>query len=192
MSDPRVIKKYENRRLYDTEESRYVNLEEVAALIRGGAQIQVVDAKSGEDLTRHVMAQIIVEESRNDDGGPPLDFLRDLIKTQDQAQKDFLQWYLGTAADAYERVQESWRGPTSWPSPEKQKEAWARILDPFGAVRAVMRGPDRGSEGKESAEDAPEEVSEVDEDSEVPAQASPSDELADLKKRMQELEDRLS
>lgn len=191
MSDPRVIKKYENRRLYDTEESRYVNLEEVAALIRGGAQIQVVDAKSGEDLTRHVMAQIIVEDSRNDDGGPPLDFLRDLIKTQDQAQRDFLRWYLGTAADAYKRVQESWRGPTSWPSPEKQKEAWARILDPFGAVRTVMRGPDRGSEGKQPA-DASERGTEAEEDAAVAAQASPSDELADLKKRLQELEDRLS
>ena len=184
MSEPRVIKKYENRRLYDTEESRYVNLEEVAALIRGGAQIQVVDAKSGEDLTRHVMAQIIVEDSRHDDGGPPLDFLRDLIKSQDQTQRDFLQWYLGTAADAYKRVQESWRGPTSWPSPEQQKEAWTRILDPFGAVRAVIRGPDR--------EQAAEGVSEVEEDSAQAGQASPSDELAEHKKRLQELEDRLS
>ena len=178
MSEPRVIKKYENRRLYDTEESRYVNLEEVAGLIRGGAKIQVVDAKSGEDLTRHVLTQIIVEGSRSDDGGLPLDFLRDLIKSQDEAQKDFLRWYLGTAAEAYKRVQESWRGATSWPSPEERRETWARILDPFCTGRAVMG--------------APEEASGVEEDSEPDSQASPSDELADLKKRLQEIEDRLA
>ena len=59
-----VIKKYENRRMYDTSASRYVNLEDVAEMVRNGEELQVVDAKSGEDLTARVLTQIIVEEDR--------------------------------------------------------------------------------------------------------------------------------
>ena len=57
----RIIKKYSNRRLYDTQKSAYLNLDELAGLIRGGEEVQVVDAKSGEDLTRGVLLQVILE-----------------------------------------------------------------------------------------------------------------------------------
>ena len=57
----RIIKKYSNRRLYDTERSAYLNLDELAALIRGGEEVKVVDAKSGDDLTRGVLLQVILE-----------------------------------------------------------------------------------------------------------------------------------
>ncbi|HEY1416654.1 MAG TPA: polyhydroxyalkanoate synthesis regulator DNA-binding domain-containing protein, partial [Myxococcaceae bacterium] len=57
-----LVKKYGNRRLYDTEESRYVRLDEIADRIRGGADVQVVDAKSGADLTAPTLAQIIFED----------------------------------------------------------------------------------------------------------------------------------
>ncbi len=57
----RIIKKYSNRRLYDTERSAYLNLDELAGLIRGGEEVQVVDAKSGDDLTRGVLLQVILE-----------------------------------------------------------------------------------------------------------------------------------
>lgn len=57
----RIIKKYGNRRLYDTEASAYINLDELAALIRQGEEVQVVDAKLGEDLTREVLLQVIIE-----------------------------------------------------------------------------------------------------------------------------------
>ena len=59
-----VIKKYENRRLYDTTNSRYVNLEEVAQLVQSGKDVEVVDAATGEDLTRLVLTQIIVEDAK--------------------------------------------------------------------------------------------------------------------------------
>ena len=57
----RVIKKYSNRRLYDTSASRYVNLDELAALVRGGDEVQVLDANNGEDLTRAVLLQVLLE-----------------------------------------------------------------------------------------------------------------------------------
>ena len=59
-----IIKKYENRRLYDSTNSRYVNLEEIAQMVRDGIDVQVVDAASGEDLTRMVLTQIIAENAK--------------------------------------------------------------------------------------------------------------------------------
>ncbi len=66
-----VIKKYENRRLYDTTNSRYVNLEEVAQLLQQGNDVQVIDASSGEDITRLILTQIIVEDAKTPESSFP-------------------------------------------------------------------------------------------------------------------------
>ena len=102
-----VIKKYENRRLYDTSASRYVNLEDVAELVRKGADVQVQDAKTGEDLTRVILTQIIVEDARDKPAGLPLELLRQLIVASDHARQDFMMWYLKAAFDTYQKVQEA-------------------------------------------------------------------------------------
>ena len=102
-----VIKKYENRRLYDTSASRYVNLDEVAAMLREGADIQVVDAKTGEDVTRVILTQIIVDDARGNQAGLPLELLRQLIVASDRARHDFMMWYLKAAFDTYQKVQDS-------------------------------------------------------------------------------------
>lgn len=80
-----VIKKYPNRRLYDTSAGRYVNLEDVAVLIRQGEDVQVLDARTGEDLTRVILTQIIVEDVKGGPAGLPLDLLRQLVMATDQA-----------------------------------------------------------------------------------------------------------
>ena len=80
-----LIKKYPNRRLYDTSAGRYVNLDDVALLIRQGADVQVVDARTGVDLTRVILTQIIVEEVKGQPAGLPLDLLRQLVIATDQA-----------------------------------------------------------------------------------------------------------
>ena len=102
-----VIKKYENRRLYDTSASRYVNLEDVAELIRRGAEIQVQDAKTGEDVTRVILTQIIVEDARGNQAGLPLELLRELIVASDRARQDFMMWYLKSAFETYKNVQDA-------------------------------------------------------------------------------------
>lgn len=102
-----VIRKYANRRLYDTSTGRYVNLEDLAALIRKGEEIQVVDAKSGENLTRVVLTQIIVEDAKGQTTGLPLELLRQLIVASDRAGREFLMWYLKSAFDAYRNVQDT-------------------------------------------------------------------------------------
>lgn len=104
---PIVIRKYPNRRLYDTSSRRYVNLDDVAALVRRGVELQVVDARTGEDLTRVVLTQVIVEDAKGQPSGLPLELLRQLIVASDRAGQEFIMWYLKSAFDAYHKVQET-------------------------------------------------------------------------------------
>jgi polyhydroxyalkanoate synthesis repressor PhaR len=101
----RVIREYGNRRLYDTFEKRYVNLDEIAGMIRDGSEVQVVDAKTSEDLTRSILTQIIVEETKNRDGGLPVEILRELVALSDRAKHAGLVWYLRSALETYRRAQ---------------------------------------------------------------------------------------
>jgi len=100
-----VIKKYPNRRLYDTSASRYINLEDIAELIRIGKDVQVVDAQTGDDLTRVTLTQIIMDDARQQPTGLPLELLRQLIISSDQVGREFIMWYLKSAFDAYQSVQ---------------------------------------------------------------------------------------
>jgi len=106
-TDKIVIKKYGNRRLYDTSGSRYVNLDDIAALVRNGKDVQVVDAKTGEDLTRVTLTQVIVEDAKDQPTGLPLELLRQLIVASDRVGQEFIMWYLRSAFDTYQKVQNS-------------------------------------------------------------------------------------
>jgi len=102
-----LIKKYGNRRLYDTATSRYVNLDDIAAFIREGRDVQVVDAKTGKDLTRVTLTQIITEDAKDKPTGLPLELLRQLVVASDEVRQEFVMWYLKSAFDAYQRVQDA-------------------------------------------------------------------------------------
>lgn len=95
-----LVKKYTNRRLYDTEESRYITLEELADKIREGQDATVVDAKTGEDLTQATLTQIIME-SRGAARILPVPLLVQLIRLGDEALGEFLGVYLSQALEAY-------------------------------------------------------------------------------------------
>jgi polyhydroxyalkanoate synthesis repressor PhaR len=98
--EPIIIKRYENRKLYDSSRSTYVTLEEIAALIREGKEIRVVDAKTGEDLTKSTLALIILEGERQKKNLLPLSFMYQLIKYGESVQTVF-QEYLSTGLDAF-------------------------------------------------------------------------------------------
>jgi polyhydroxyalkanoate synthesis repressor PhaR len=98
--EPIIIKRYENRKLYDSSRSTYVTLEEIAALIREGKEIKVVDAKTGEDLTKSTLALIILEGERQKKNLLPLSFMYQLIKYGESVQSVF-QEYLSTGLDAF-------------------------------------------------------------------------------------------
>lgn len=76
----RVVKRYESRKLYDTEESRYVSLDEIAVWVRAGQEVQIIDNRSSQDVTAQTLTQIILEEGRNGRSSIPADVLRDLVR----------------------------------------------------------------------------------------------------------------
>ncbi len=101
-----TIKKYANRRLYDTESSAYITLDRLAQMVREGREFEVVDAKSGEDITRQVLTQIIVdEESRGGTTMLPINFLKQLIGLYGNSMQNFVPSYLEAAMDAFQRNQ---------------------------------------------------------------------------------------
>jgi polyhydroxyalkanoate synthesis repressor PhaR len=205
MSEVRRIKKYSNRRLYDTATSRYVNLDQVASLIRRGHALKVVDAKSGEDLTRQVLTQIIVEDARQPDGGAPVEFLRDMIRATDSAQRDFLEWYLAAAADTYKRLQKAWGDRVPLPAGSAaQWEAWSRLWDPVKAFQglatkaAARRGDQRaeatptGSASRARATTARPEPAAPERSAQTGSTQPAEHELAELRHRLEALERRLA
>jgi len=94
-----IIKKYSNRRLYDTDESRYITLEELTDKVRRGTDVQVVDAKTNEDLTQATLTQIILESPAA--RLLPTQFLARLIRMQDEALAEFFSKYMSAALELY-------------------------------------------------------------------------------------------
>src|SRR4051794_26347741 len=104
-----TIKKYANRRLYDTESSSYITLDRLAAMVREGREFEVVDAKSGEDITRQVLTQIIVDEEARGATMLPINFLKQLIGLYGNSMQTFVPQYLESAMDAFQRNQSAVR-----------------------------------------------------------------------------------
>ncbi len=100
---PVTIKKYGNRRLYDTEDSRYVTLEELAVKVRGGTDVRVVDAKTGADLTQPTLTQIIIE-GRGAAKLLPVSLLTQLIRLSDDALAEFFGRYVSGALELYQQM----------------------------------------------------------------------------------------
>lgn len=109
-AEPIVIKKYANRRLYNTDTSSYVTLDDLCDMVKEGADFIVYDAKSGEDLTRSVLTQIIFEqEGKAGQNLLPVNFLRSLIGFYDNSLKDFVPHYLESSMQAFQKNQEKMR-----------------------------------------------------------------------------------
>ena len=106
-SDKVTIKKYANRRLYDTEGSTYITLDKLAAMIREGRDFEVVDAKSGEDITHQILTQIIVDEEARGSTMLPLGFLKQLIGLYGNSMQGVVPQYLDAAMDSFKRNQKA-------------------------------------------------------------------------------------
>ncbi len=127
--EPTVIKKYANRRLYHTGTSTYVTLEDLARMVKDGEVFVVTDAKTGEDITRAVLGQIIFEQEGRGQHLLPIAFLRQLIRFYGDQMQTVLPTYLETSLAAFTRNQGELR------------EQLARALkgDPLGAIEEQTR-----------------------------------------------------
>src|SRR5882672_9167764 len=106
---PTIVKKYANRRLYNTATSSYVTLDDLATMIKQGGDFVVYDAKTGEDITRSVLTQIIVEQEQKGQNLLPISFLRQLIGFYGDSMQFLVPGYLEQAMLAFARNQEQMR-----------------------------------------------------------------------------------
>lgn len=149
-----VIKRYSNRKLYDTHESRYVTLEEIEEMIRAGKEIAVVDAATGEDLTSVTLTQIILENERTHRTALPAAFLHQLIKYGETWQ-DFVHRSMRSSLEGLvsnqremERVFREWSQRAGWATPAAAAPPAARrdaepdqdrLRDEVSALRERLR-----------------------------------------------------
>lgn len=102
----KIIKRYPNRKLYDTEESRYVNLDELAVMIREGLDVRVLDHKSGEDMTGMVLAQIIYEEEKNKQRTMPAEVMKRIIQFGEQSVGSWMGKLFASAEHPLQTIRE--------------------------------------------------------------------------------------
>jgi polyhydroxyalkanoate synthesis repressor PhaR len=108
-SGPVIIKKYANRRLYNTESSSYITLDFLAQMTREGREFKVIDAKSEEDITHNILTQIIMEEETRGQTMLPVGFLRELISLYGDSMQAMVPQYLEASMDAFRRNQSQFR-----------------------------------------------------------------------------------
>ena len=181
-----VVKKYANRRLYNTATSSYVTLDELSRMVRDGEEFVVYDAKTGEDITRSVLTQIILEEDSKGRNLLPIGFLRQLIGFYDDQLHAFLPRYLEMSMENFTKHQDQIRGYMQETFgrffPFNQFEDMARqnlalfnraatMFRPFGAENAHGEG-----------QDAPRAETE---------RGASSDEVRELRERMEQLQRQL-
>ena len=100
-----IIKKYANRRLYNTSSSSYITLDDLAKMVRENVEFQVVDAKSGEDITHSILTQIIMDEEANGGQMLPVSFLRQLIGMYGNSMQNLMPSYLEASMDNFRQNQ---------------------------------------------------------------------------------------
>jgi polyhydroxyalkanoate synthesis repressor PhaR len=192
--EPIVIKKYANRRLYNTGTSTYVTLEDLAAMVKRGEDFVVYDAKSSEDITRSVLTQIIFEqESKAGQNLLPATFLRQLIRFYGDSMQMLVPRYLEVSIESLTREQEKFRqqmsqafGTGPFAPLEEQVRRNMEIFErafsmfaPFPRREASVVEPHKAPEPHPSAE---------------PQQPppEPADEIDDLKRQLEEVQKRLN
>ncbi|HUF05698.1 MAG TPA: polyhydroxyalkanoate synthesis repressor PhaR [Aridibacter sp.] len=106
VSDAILIKRHGNRRLYNTESKGYVNLEELAEIVREGHDVKVIDSKTDEDVTKTVLIQVILEEEKKDSTVLPTDFLFQVLRSRESSMQDFFRDHLAASFEAYMKTKE--------------------------------------------------------------------------------------
>jgi len=150
-TDKVTIKKYANRRLYDTESSSYITLDKLAQMIREGRDFEVVDAKTGEDITHTVLTQIIVDEEARGTTMLPVNFLRQLIGLYGGNMQSAVPQYLEAAMEAFQKNQQAMAGAFG---PNMFADLAKRNMAMFEeAAQSLTGAPKKKPEGDSSADE---------------------------------------
>ena len=196
-SSPVIIKKYANRRLYNTKTSAYITLDDLAATVKRGEDFVVYDAKTGEDITRSVLTQIIFEqEAKNGQGLLPITFLRQLIRFYGDSMQmlvpSYLEFTIGRLASEQakfrEKIAKNFGGPLTTPIFESIEEQARKNVALFEQALAMFRP--FGKPSQSASETASEPAS-----GEIPAEPGTSQPTAsdfdEMKRQLDELQKRI-
>lgn len=158
-----VIKKYANRRLYNTATSAYVTLDDLARMVREGVEFTVHDAKTNDDLTRQILTQIIFEEESRGEALLPVQFLRQLIGFYGNSMQGVLPSYLEMSLDSFTRQQEQLRGQftrafSAAPGGNLMEEAVRQNMAMFERAMRMFPGFAHARAEDEAAEASPAEA----------------------------------
>lgn len=130
--DPITIKRYSNRRLYDTRKSEYVNLENIAEMVRNGQRLQVIDTSTGNDVTNVVLTQIILNEQKDQKEGLPLELLFQLVRRSSSSYMDTMKELMTIGPKAYEKTVEEMKFSLS---PDGREKTSTSTEDEIGALK---------------------------------------------------------
>lgn len=183
---PIIIKKYANRRLYNTETSSYITLENLAQMVRQNREFKVVDAKTGDDITRTVLTQIIVEEESQGKNMLPISFLRQLISMYGDSMQALMPQYLDASMEAFRRNQEQFRKALEGAFGTGAFGPFEQIAKQNMAMFEAAAGMFTGQSKQDAAKPEPARKPEPEETAKTSR-----DELAELKSQMAELQNRL-
>ena len=177
-SGPLLIKRYASRRLYNTETSDYVTLDDIAAFIRAGREVQIVDLKTGDDLTRQYLLQIIAEHESRGENVLPVNVLNDLVRTYATQAQSFVPQFLAASFEMLREGQEKMMenlgamnpmaGMPGFEAMRKQQEAF---------LRQMLSGW-KGTSGPAPEEEEPD--------------SSTADDLAEIKRQLADLQSKLA
>ncbi len=178
---PVIIKKYANRRLYNTETSSYITLDHLAAMTREGRDFKVVDAKTEDDITHNVLTQIIMEEEARGQTMLPVNFLRQLIALYGDSMQAMVPGYLEASMESFRRNQEQFKSAVEGAFANSPfAEMAKRNMAMFEAAASAFK-PGEGLGGGAPAPAAP-----------APAAAPESaDDVAALKAQLAQLQDKI-
>ena len=185
---PLLIKRYASRRLYNTETSDYVTLEDIAAFIRDGREVTIVDLKSGDDLTRQYLLQIIAEHESRGESVLPVDVLTDLVRSYTtQAQSVVPQFLAASFEMLREGQSKMMENLSTFPNPMASMPGFEALQRQQQAFLRSMMGGIAGSSGPQMEEDDGAEVK-----PKGKGKAPEADDLAQIKKQLAELQTKLS
>lgn len=176
---PLLIKRYASRRLYNTETSDYVTLEDIAGFIRTGREVQIVDLKSGDDLTRQYLLQIVAEHESKGENVLPVDVLTDLVRSYTSGIQSVVPQFLASSFEMLRENQAKMMGNlTAFPNPLATVPGFDALRKQQEAFLKTMMGglPAWGSSGPAKEDEAGD---------------SPAD-LAEIKRQLAELQSKLS
>lgn len=167
-----LIKRYASRRLYNTETSDYVTLEDIAGFIRDGREVQIIDLKSGDDLTRQYLLQIIAEHESRGENVLPVNILNDLVRSYSTQATSSVPQFLAASFDMFRDSQSKWveqmsrsnpmAGLSGFEAVQAQQEAFLKaMIPPVGETSEPRQSTPR--DGKEDLDDIRKQLSELQE-----------------------------